>query len=171
MTFLKYSFIFCLFAIVGWIIELIYRSNITKKLVNPGFMTGCVVPLYGFGAIIINILCVCFSDINLKYRVLFIFIISIIFLSFLEFVSGWIVFKLFNLSLWDYSNHKFNYKGFVCLYFSVIWGIFSVLYYYLVFPWINEFAVSFVNNQFCLLSLGIFYGVFFIDLFVFFIIF
>ena len=166
MELLKYTFIFCVFSVIGWIIELIYRSILTKRIVNPGFMTGCVVPLYGFGAIILNILCTFFLSINSNYKIIIIALLSMILLSLLEFISGWLILKFFNLRLWDYTNNKFNYKGFICLRFSAIWGICSIIYYYLFFPWINIYAYNFVSNGFCLFSLGMFYGVFFIDLFV-----
>ena len=166
MLILKYLFLFCMFSVIGWILELLYRSIVTKKIVNPGFMTGCVVPLYGFGVIILNILCTLFTKINSDYKVIFIFILSVILLSILEYITGYMLLKFFNLKLWDYSMRKFNIKGFVCLKFSFTWGILSLVYYYLIFPWINEYAIKFISNSFCLFSLGMFFGVFLIDLFV-----
>lgn len=166
MVFLKYLFIFCVFSVVGWLIELIYRSIITKKIVNPGFMTGCVVPLYGFGALILTIICNLFTNFNSNYKVLFIGLISIVLLSILEYISGLFLLKFFHVRLWDYSMRKFNLNGFICMYFSFIWGISSLMFYYLVYPWINKFAFNFISNPFGLFSLGIFFGVFLIDLFV-----
>ena len=141
MIVLKYLFIFLLFSVVGWILELIYRSLITKKIVNPGFMTGCVVPLYGFGAIILNFVCKFFLDVDFKISIVSIFIISMILLSTLEYITGYILFKFFNMKLWDYSDQKFNINGFVCLKFSFVWGFLSLIYFYFVYSWINDYAL------------------------------
>lgn len=164
MIFFKYLFIFCLFSVVGWVLELGFRSITTKKLVNPGFMTGCVVPLYGFGAVILNLVCNLFVPIESEYKVIIIFVLSIILLSILECITGYILLKFFKLRLWDYSKLKYNYKGFICLEFSILWGLLSLIFYTFVFPWINEFYMNFVSNSVGLFLLGLFVGIFLIDL-------
>jgi len=75
MLFFEYLFIFCLFSVVGWILEFAYRSIVNKKIINPGFMSGCVVPLYGFGAVILNIICSLFNGVESNYKVIVIFCI------------------------------------------------------------------------------------------------
>ena len=55
---LKYLFIFAIFSVVGWILEVTYRSITNKKFINPGFLSGCAIPLYGFGVVILNIICI-----------------------------------------------------------------------------------------------------------------
>lgn len=164
MVFFKYLFIFCLFSVVGWVLEVGFRSFVSRKFINPGFMSGCVVPLYGFGAVILDIICNLFVPITSKYKVIIIFILSMILLSILEFISGYILLKFFNLKLWDYSMFKYNYKGFICLEFSILWGLLSLIFYTFVFPWLNEFAINFISNTYGIFFLGIFVGVFLVDL-------
>ena len=164
MLFYKYLFIFAIFSIIGWILELTYRSLVTKQLVNPGFMSGCVVPLYGMGAIILNIICNVIYEANINHKVLFIFIISFIFLTLLEFICGFISLKYFKVRLWDYRDRKLNYKGFVCLEFSVIWGLLGVLYHLLIYPYINNISLIFINCSLGIFLLGMFLGIFIIDL-------
>lgn len=164
MLFFEYLFIFCLFSVVGWILELSYRSIVNKRFINPGFMSGCVVPLYGFGAVILTILCNLFLSINSTYKVILIFFLAIILMTILEFISGFILLKCFHLRLWDYSMFKYNYKGFVCLEFSILWGMLSLVFYVFIFPHINSLAHSFINNKTCIFFLGIFFGVFLVDL-------
>lgn len=166
MIFLEYLFMFCLFSVIGWVIELVYRSIILKKIVNPGFMTGCVVPLYGFGSIILNIICKQVDKINLNNKIIVLFFSSMLILSALEYISGYLIKKIFHIKLWDYSMRKYNVDGFVCIFFSLVWGFSSIAYYYLIFPWISDVAFSFVHNIYGLFALGIFFGVFLIDLFV-----
>ena len=164
MLFYKYLFIFASFSIIGWILELVYRSSITRKLVNPGFMSGCVVPLYGMGAIIINLLCILIINSNFEYKVLLVFLCCFMFLSILEFICGFISLKYFHVRLWDYRKRKLNYKGFVCIEFSIVWGLLGTLYYLIVFPHINPISLSFINSTIGIFSLGIFLGIFLIDL-------
>lgn len=164
MTFLKYLFIFCLFSFIGWILELVYRSLMEKRLVNPGFMTGCVVPLYGFGAVILNIICNLIIKIDSNYKVLLLFIVSTLILSLLEFISGFILYKFMHLKLWDYSMYKYNYKGFICLGFSFVWGFLSLIFYLFIYPWINNISMNIVSNNLGIFLLGIYTGMFIIDL-------
>jgi len=162
--FYKYLLIFALFSIIGWILELTYRSLVTKKLVNPGFMSGCVVPLYGMGAIILNLICILISKTNFNYKVLLVFVVSIILLTLLEFICGFISLKYFHIRLWDYRKRIINYKGFVCLEFSIIWGLLGVLYYLTVYPYIDIISNNIINSNIGIFALGIFLGVFIIDL-------
>ena len=53
---MKYLFIFAIMSIIGWLLETVYRSIVSKKFINPGLMLGCSLPVYGFGGIILNIL-------------------------------------------------------------------------------------------------------------------
>lgn len=164
MIFFKYLFIFCMFSVVGWILEFLYRSYKTKKIVNPGFMTGCVVPLYGFGAVILNLLCNLFISVESEFKVVTIFILSIIILSSLEYITGYVLLKFLNLRLWDYSKEKFNLNGFICLKFSIVWGFLALIFYNFLFRWVNQFAFDFVTNSIGLFFMGIFVGLFLIDL-------
>ena len=164
MLFYKYLFMFALFSIIGWVMELIYRSLITKKLVNPGFMSGCVVPIYGMGALLANFLCTIVSKLNFDYKVILIFISSMIILTLLEFICGFIALKYFHLRLWDYKRFKYNYKGFICINFSFIWGLLGVLYYLIIYPYINNISYNFINSNIGIFLLGMFLGIFLIDL-------
>lgn len=164
MLFYKYLFIFAVFSILGWILELVYRSLIAKKLINPGFMSGCVVPLYGMGAIILNFICILITKLNFKYEVLLVFVIATFLLTFLEFICGFISLKYFHLRLWDYRKRKINYKGFICLEFSVIWGLLGVLYYLVIYPHIDSMSLTFISSTIGVFALGMFLGIFLIDL-------
>ena len=164
MIFLKYLFIFSLFSIVGWILEFIYRSIISKKIVNPGLMTGCVLPLYGFGAIILNLICILFDNIHSNYKIIIIFVLSTIILSLLEFISGYFLYKFMHLKLWDYTNNKFNIKGFICLSYSLIWGILSLIFYFFIYKWINPLSIILIKSPIVILVLGIYLGIFIVDL-------
>ena len=161
---LKILFIFSIFSMIGWIIESIYRFIMTKKVVNPGFMSGCVVPIYGFGAIILYGICKLSESFSYKYEAILVIIISMISLSILELLSGLFLLKYFNLRLWDYSKRKFNFKGIICLRFTLYWGILALIFYIFTYNFIDNLVLNIVNNSICLFLLGLFYGIFLIDL-------
>lgn len=160
----KVLFIFGFASVLGWIIETTYRFIVSKKLVNPGFMSGCVVPIYGFGALILYFVCKLSDSINYEYKPILIVILSMILLSLLEFLSGEFLLKFFNLRLWDYSYRKFNIKGLICLRFSLYWGIFSLIFYLFMYGFIDSLSIRYIDNNVCLFLLGLFYGIFIIDL-------
>lgn len=159
----KYLFIFSLFSLVGFILEFIYKSITNKQIINPGLLTGPCVTIYGFGGVFLNIIC---NLINSNYKIVIIFIVSAIILTLLEYITGITILKIFNVKFWDYSNLKYNYKGIICIEFSFIWGILSVLFYYFIYSWINNFAINIINNNTGLFLLGLYYGIFIIDILV-----
>ena len=164
MLIYKYLFIFSIFSVIGWILEFIYRGIKSKKIVNPGFMSGCVVPLYGMGAIILDFLCRIIIKYNFKYEILIMFIISLILLTLLELMCGIICVNFFNVRLWDYSKRKLNYKGHICLQFSIIWGLAGLFYYCFCFNYVDNLINSFTNSINMIFLLGIFIGIFIVDL-------
>ena len=138
--------------------ELIYRSYKSKKIINPGFMNGCVVPLYGCGAVIMTFVCKTSNNLGL------LFFVSMILLTTLEFFTGIFLEKLFHLKLWDYTRYRLNYKGLICVRFSIIWGVFALTYKLFAYEFINNLSNSVVDNKIYLFMLGIYTGIFLIDL-------
>lgn len=154
---------FSLFSFIGWILEFFYRGIRMKKIMNPGFMNGCVVPLYGFGAVICDIICKYFEKVNSNFNVIFSFLISMVLLTILEFFTGLILDKVFHMKLWDYSKYDFNIKGYVCLQYSLMWGFLFLIYSNFVYSSMDNMANVFLGNTVCIFFLGIFYGVFLVD--------
>lgn len=50
-------------------------------------------------------------------------IIGCLIVTTVEFISGYILNIRLGLNIWDYSNLPLNYKGQICLLFSIIWFI------------------------------------------------
>ena len=48
---------------------------------------------------------------------------SVLFTSAIEYLTGWVLEKVFHDKWWDYSKRPLNIKGYVCLEFSVLWGL------------------------------------------------
>ena len=113
---------FFIYAFIGWNIEVIYYGITEGKFVNRGFLSGPLCPVYGLGFYAVIWALLPFQD-----NVVMLFFGSMLITTFVEFWAGFILYKLFNLRWWDYSNYKFNIKGFICPQFSIYWGIACLL--------------------------------------------
>ena len=113
---------FLIYSCTGWCLEVIYAAATTGQLVNRGFLNGPVCPIYGFGMII-----VLFTLSPLADNLLLLYIGGVILPSVLELVGGWALYKLYHTRWWDYSDFPFNIGGYICLEFSLIWGLAIVM--------------------------------------------
>ncbi len=169
--FLKLFFLFFVGCICGWLMEVFYRrfnkNNVDKKWINPGFLTGPYLPLYGFG------LCILYLLANLeKYSLianplwnkLFLFFVMAICMTLIEYIAGVIFIHGMKVKLWDYSKERFNYKGIICLRFSVYWAILGAIYYFLIHPYILKALDWFASNVEFSFILGMFFGLFLVDI-------
>lgn len=124
-----YISLFLIYSFVGWILEVIITFPKYKKFVNRGFLIGPVVPIYGFGALLITILLT-----KYKEDALTLFCMAMIICSLLEYLTSYIMEKLFKARWWDYSNKKFNLNGRICLQNIALFGIGALLMIYLANP-------------------------------------
>ena len=56
LTFLQYAFIFVTGCMLGWVLELLFNRMFNKKWINPGFLVGPWLPIYGFGVVAMTLL-------------------------------------------------------------------------------------------------------------------
>ena len=160
--FLIYLFLYLVGSLLGWVIEVLFRRFFSaKKWVNPGFMKGPWVPLYGFGVIVMFTMCyLCvsfFPDNMLFYNPLgglfghnyvsgptpydlIPILLMWVGMVLLEFLAGIIFIKGFHVKLWDYSNMKGNILGIICPAFNLIWLSVAIIFYYGINPFL--FVIS-----------------------------
>lgn len=117
-NFYEFVWIFIIYAFVGWCVEVAYAALDTGKFVNRGFLNGPYCPIYGFGVVIVVGLLT-----PLKDNRLILFAGSFVLTTVLEFITGYILEKVFHNKWWDYSDMPFNIKGYICLKFSILWGL------------------------------------------------
>ena len=152
-------FVFTIFSIAGWFLEFVFRSLKAGRLVNPGLLRGPYLPIYGFGAVILNLV-----NVQIPPRPFFLTFITIlsyfpdpdrfIFLkpllttvhlttkamlyfiaaTSLEFFAGWSLNHFFNVRLWDYRGQRWTIRGYVCLGFSFCWVILAFALEYFLLP-------------------------------------
>ncbi len=124
---------FFVYGFLGWCTEVIFAAFKQHRFVNRGFLNGPICPIYGIGVTLV-IACLEAFQSNL----LLLYISSVILVTVLEGVTGWAMDKLFHNKWWDYSKLPFNIGGYVCLLFSLIWGVACVFIVYFVHPLIHQ---------------------------------
>lgn len=124
---------FVIYSFLGWVLESVVRTVCERKIINTGFLIGPFCPIYGFGAIIMLLFLNTFEN-----NSILLFFIAFVVLSLWEYLVGVLLEKVFSTKYWDYSNHKFNYKGRICLTNSIAWGILGVLFIKYIHPFIEN---------------------------------
>lgn len=150
MDFIPIIIFFGIYSFTGWIIEVIYRSFTRKRFVNPGFLFGPFVPVYGIGALFIILIQNLIAPVPLIWQ----FIIYTIVLSVIEFFTGEFFEQIFNLKLWDYSDTKFNFKGKISLMFSIGWGILAIGVSHFLHPFVSSYIYKLSFNTTVFVSTG-----------------
>ncbi|MBR0491702.1 MAG: hypothetical protein IJJ82_06655 [Clostridia bacterium] len=140
---------FIVYSFLGWIMESIFRSFCEKKIINTGFLIGPMCPIYGVGSIIM-ITCMGW----LQGRIIELFIISVVILTFWEYIVGVFLEKVFQTKYWDYSDHKFNFQGRICLTNSILWGCLGVGFINIIHPFVWGVISGFDQNVFAWIIYG-----------------
>lgn len=138
--------LFVIGSLVGWLIELFFRRFVSqKKWMNPGFLTGPYLPIYGFGVLGMYGLSELFLSLDLENQfsvpvwasyIIQVLAIGIILIT-IEFLAGLIFIKGLGLKLWDYSNRWGNTLGIVCPLFDVLWTAAGAIYYFFIHPYLK----------------------------------
>ena len=137
----KICYIFLLFIIysfVGYIVEIINCSFNSKKLVlNRGFFLGPYLPIYGVS-------CILMGSFIIRYKsdLLTVFVMSAFVCTTVEYITSYVLEKIFKARWWDYSDRKFNLEGRVCLGNAFLFGVGGVIFTYVL----NPFVVSMLDK-------------------------
>ena len=169
MTLYQILWYFMIYSLIGWMIEVSYHAITLGKVVNRGFLNGPICPVYGSGVIMVllvlyltGIITGFETDVDVANPFL-LFIIGILFATLIEFLAGFILDKLFHARWWDYSDRKFNVNGYICLEFSIIWGLAIAFVLRVVQPTFEGF-VDFIPHLIGMIFLVIMYLTFIADI-------
>ena len=135
MTIYNLLWFFFLYSVLGWIVEVIYHVVACGKIVNRGFLCGPVCPVYGFGMLAVlaagnglnRLLAGHASAGAVNLGTGWLFLLGMLLTTAVELVAGWALDKIFHARWWDYSDKPLNFHGYICLEFSIYWGIGVVL--------------------------------------------
>lgn len=157
-NFYELVWIFIVYAFIGWCTEVAYAALDTGKFVNRGFLNGPYCPIYGCGVVIVVGLLT-----PLKDNRIILFAGSFVLTTVLEFITGYILEKVFHNKWWDYSDKPFNIKGYICLKFSILWGLACTFIMDAFHPMVYR-IITWIPFLPGVVIVCIFAGVFFLDL-------
>lgn len=148
--------IFTVYSFLGWLVESIFCSVPAGKFINRGFLNGPFCPVYGVGGVLAVT-----ALTPLKNNFLLLYVVGVFGTSAVEYLTGFALEKLFHTKYWDYSRHRFNLQGRVCLDNSLLFGILCVVEIWYIHPTvmdllnrIPEALLPFVSGAFLLYFAG-----------------
>lgn len=133
--------LFIFYSVIGWIIEVLDQFYRQKRFINRGFLIGPYCPVHGIGALLMILL---LSGITDSYIVLF-FSAAII-CTLLEYITSFLLEKIFKARWWDYTCYKFNLNGRVCLQNSIFFGIAGVFIVKIANPFLVKSIIKNITN-------------------------
>ena len=127
MTYFQICLYFLFYSFGGWVVEVIFHAVALGKVINRGFLNGPVCPVDGFGVLSVFAL---LNTIQSGGHVMsegMIFVFGFVLATLVELIAGWLLDVCFHARWWDYSDKPLNFHGYICLEFSLIWGLAIVM--------------------------------------------
>lgn len=129
----KYILQFFFYSAVGWAVESTYCSFGEKRLINRGFLTGPMCPIYGTGSLVMTV----FLYNPFYDRPLMVFLLGMLLCDIVEYITSVLMEVLFHSRWWDYTYEFLNIKGRICLKHTLFWGIASIGFVYIIHPFVD----------------------------------
>ena len=124
------------YSFIGWFGEVLFILLKEKKFVNRGITNGPFCTLYGLIAVVLSLT---LNDIDNTFVV---FLSSILYSTIIQYIVGKILSSFNKQVWWDYSNKKYNVDGYICLNYSLLWGIFGTI----LIRFINPLLLTIFKN-------------------------
>ena len=121
-TIYDYLGLFFFYAFLGWLLETSVAAIRKKHMVNRGFLNGPLCAIYGITAVFMTRYLY-----ELQSSPVFLFLGCMIIATAVEWLAGHALERIGHGKWWDYSNKKWNMDGYICLQYSVLWGILGLL--------------------------------------------
>lgn len=153
-----YIIYFFFYSAVGWLGESIYCSVGARRPVNRGFLTGPMCPIYGTGTLVLSVCLYPFRE-----HLVFVFFAGVVLCDIVEYITSYLMEKLFHARWWDYSNEFMNLHGRICLKHSIYWGAASVGFVWLIHPYIEKLFLEHLDERLLLPLSAVILSVFTID--------
>lgn len=140
---ITYFLWFILYSFTGWLYETIICSIGQRRFINRGFLNGPYCPIYGTGALLMIFILGGLTDCGAGV----LFVLGVIVACTLEYMTSYVMERLFHARWWDYSKRRLNINGRICLLGAVVFGVFSVLLILVLHPmacgWVDAIPILF----------------------------
>ena len=163
MTYYQICWYFLIYSFGGWVVEVIFHAVSLGKVINRGFLNGPVCPIYGFGVLSVFAMINSFELHGMPMNDFWVFIFGVVLSTLVELIGGWLLDKCFHARWWDYTGRPFNFHGYICLKFSIIWGL-AILFVVRIFQKYLENQPSFFKEStFGWIMVGILLFIYLVD--------
>ena len=166
MTYYQICWYFLIYSFGGWVVEVIFHAVALGKVVNRGFLNGPVCPVYGFGVLSVFAMINTLQNSGYQMSEGMIFLFGVILATVVELIAGWMLDVCFHARWWDYSDKPFNFHGYICLEFSLIWGLAIVLVVKVFQKYVENDTSMQTDSALGWIILAILYGIYLADLIV-----
>ena len=166
MTYYQICWYFLIYSFGGWIVEVIFHAVALGKVINRGFLNGPVCPVYGFGVISVFAMINILQSSGYQMNDGMIFLFGVILATVVELIAGWLLDVCFHARWWDYSDKPLNFHGYICLEFSLIWGLAIVLVVKVFQKYVENNKALHADSTFGWIVLAILYCVYLADVIV-----
>ena len=116
-----YIFIFFIFSVIGWLIEVSLKSIQFHRFINRGFLVGPYCPIYGFGALLIVMSNEWIGRYDSSNAI--IFLNSVLICGFIEYFVSYFLEKFYHARWWDYTNRPMNLHGRIWIGNLILFGL------------------------------------------------
>lgn len=140
---IKYILMFFFYSFAGWCLESLYCSIGEKRFINRGFLTGPLCPIYGTASLVLIVLI--YNP--FKDNPLAVFILGIVLCDIVEYLTSFLMEKLFAARWWDYTYELLNIKGRICLKHSLYWGVISIIFVKVIHPSVENLYSKISGNH------------------------
>ena len=131
---LTFFYIYCFF---GWIFESTYVSLKQRQFVNRGFLRLPMLPLYGTGAVMML-----WFSLPVRDSLVLVYLSGVVAATALEYVTGYVMERLFKIKYWDYSDQHFQIHGYICLTSSIAWGFLTIFLTEIIHKPVADFVLD-----------------------------
>ena len=163
MTYYQICWYFLIYSFGGWVVEVIFHAVALGKVVNRGFLNGPVCPVYGFGVLSVFAMINTLQSSGYQMSDGMIFLFGIILATVVELIAGWLLDVCFHARWWDYSDKPLIFHGYICLEFSIIWGLAIVLVVKVFQKYVENHTSPHADSTFGWILLVILYCVYLAD--------
>ncbi len=147
---IKILWIFILGAFLGYIIETCFYVLKYHEFVNKsGLWYGQLKPIYGIGAVLITTILYKVKDKSIWKTFIYGVIIGTIF----EYIASLFQEYVLGVYTWSYSDFNFNLNGRIYLPYCLIWGLITIVYFKLIYPYYDKLFNKLYSKKLTILSI------------------
>ncbi len=171
MTYYQICWYFLIYSCIGWCLEVTFHAVSLGLVINRGFLNGPVCPVYGFGMLLLLGVLDWFQGaaggaVPESCQVLVLYVFGVFFATAVELTAGWLLDRIFHARWWDYSDFPYNFHGYICLKFSLLWGAGAIIVITAVHPVVQTVSAGRIPENWGWPILGICYVMYASDLIV-----